>query len=137
MDIRTNLLQSLTEQKVRGWNGPLPFYMTYNDYFAPKNETEILRDLEYLQQLYPADIQWYRRRISEFVDKIDYEGSMIYDEYPDSYSIRAFAGTIQNHLNREDDNPPTEGIIQILLLEEIYKRRHRNREKYEQFKRFI
>lgn len=127
MEFHSKLLQPLTEQKVRGWNGPLPFYMTYPGYYGPGQEAMLLRDLEYLQQLYPTDVKRFQKRIAEVLDKTDYEGSMIYDEYPDRYSLRAMAGSIQKILQKEEENPPTEDMIQVLLYNEIYKRRHGGR----------
>ena len=62
---------------------PLPFYMTHPGYFGPGKENTVLRDLEYLQQTYPLEVRKYQRRVAEILDKMDYEGSMIYDEYPD------------------------------------------------------
>lgn len=127
MEFHSKLLQPLTEQKVRGWNGPLPFYMTYPGYYGPGQEAMLLRDLEYLQQLYPTNMKRFQKRIAEVLDKTDYEGSMIYDEYPDRYSLRAMAGSIQKILQKEEENPPTEDMIQVLLYNEIYKRRHGGR----------
>lgn len=127
MEFHSKLLQPLTEEKVRGWNGPLPFYMTYPGYYGPGQEAMLLRDLEYLQQLYPTDVKRFQKRIAEVLDKTDYEGSMIYDEYPDRYSLRAMAGSIQKILQKEEENPPTEDMIQVLLYNEIYKRRHGGR----------
>ena len=66
---------------------PLPFYMTHPGYFGPGKENTVLRDLEYLQQTYPLEVRKYQRRVAEILDKMDYEGSMIYDEYPDRYSL--------------------------------------------------
>ncbi len=127
MEFHSKLLQPLTEQKVRGWNGPLPFYMAYPGYYGPGQEAMLLRDLEYLQQLYPADVKRFQKRIAEVLDKADYEGSMIYDEYPDRYSLRAMAGSILKILQKEEENPPAEDMIQVLLYNEVYKRRHGGR----------
>ncbi|MCM1558210.1 MAG: hypothetical protein NC123_01485 [Butyrivibrio sp.] len=127
MEFHSKLLQPMPEQKVRGWNGPLPFYMTYPGYFGPGQEAMLLRDLEYLQQLYPDDVKRCQRRVAEVLDKADYEGSMIYDEYPDRCSLRALAGSIFTIMKKEEENPPSEDMIQVLLFNEIYKRRHGGR----------
>ena len=127
MEFHSKLLQPPIEQRVRGWNGPLPFYMAYPGCFAPGQEALLLQDLEYLQQMYPADVKRYQKRIAEVLDKADYEGSMIYDEFPDRYSLRALAGTMMKVLQKEEKNPPSEGMIQVLLLNEVYKRRHGGR----------
>ena len=65
----------------------LPFYMTYPLPLYYQEEDTILKDLEYLQQMYPADARKYQKKIAEILDKLDYEGSMIYDEFPDGSCI--------------------------------------------------
>lgn len=127
MEFHSKLLQPPMAQRVRGWNGPLPFYMTYPGYFGPGQEALLLQDLEYLQQMYPADVKRCQRRIAELLDKTDYEGSMIYDEYPDRCSLRALAGSILKVMQKEEGAPPSEDMIQVLLFNEIYKRRHGGR----------
>lgn len=124
MEFHSKLLQPLPEDKVRGWNGPLPFYMTYPDYRSREKEAMLLRDLEYLQQMYPNDVKRYQKRIAEMLDKADYEGSMIYDEYPDKYSLQALAGSICKVLEKEEGTSPGEEMVIILLFNEVYKRRH-------------
>ena len=127
MEFHSKLLQPLPEQNERGWNGPLPFYMTYPDYYGSGREEELLQDLEYLQQMYPHDVKRYQKRIAEILDKSDYEGSMIYDEYPDRYSLQALASSMCKVLEREEEKAPSEDIIQVLLFNEVYKRRHGGR----------
>lgn len=124
MEFHSKSTQPLPDGKVRGWNGPLPFYMAYPGILNPRQEAEMLRDLEYLQQLYSGDIKRCQRRIAEILDKADYEGSMIYDEYPDKFSLRHLAGTICSILENEEENAPGEDMVQVLLFNEIYKRRH-------------
>jgi len=127
MEFHSKLLQPVPESKVRGWNGPLPFYMTYPDYNGSGREAMLLRDLEYLQQMYPKDVKRYQKRIAEILDLNDYEGSMIYDEYPDRYSLRAMAQSIGRILEKEEEQTPGEDMILVLLFNEVYKRRHGGR----------
>ena len=87
----------------------------------------MLQDLEYLQQMYPNDVKRYQKRIADILDKADYEGSMIYDEYPDRYSLLALTKSICRILEKEEDCQPAENMIQILLFNEVYKRRHGGR----------
>ena len=86
-----------------------------------------MQDLEYLQQMYPGDVRRYQKRIAEILDKTDYEGSMIYDEYPDRYSLQALAKSMRKVLENEEQNAPAEDMIQVLLFNEVYKRRHGGR----------
>lgn len=127
-------------------NVPLPFYMTYPGYLRPEQESAILRDLEYFQQIYPGEVKRYQRKIAEILDKVDYEGSMIYDEYPDQYTLGRTARTIVEILKREEEeqereasNPEKwqwiENLIQVLLYNEIYKRRHGGRRSFLDFRR--
>ena len=127
MEFHSTLLQPMQESNVRGWNGPLPFYMTYPGYQVMNREAMLLQDLEYLQQTYPNEVRCYQKRIAEILDKADYEGSMIYDEYPDRYSLQALASSMRKVLEKEDENAPGEDMIQVLLCGEIYKRRHGGR----------
>lgn len=117
-------------------NMPLPFFMTYPGYPGAEQEKTLLRDLEYLQQNFPAEIRRYQRKVAEVLDRMDYEGSMIYDEYPDRYSLQRLAGTIIQIMKREDRERPVseqiseekwgwlEDMMLVLLCHEVYKRRH-------------
>lgn len=117
----------LGQRLVRGWNGPLPFYMSRPGYLGAKEEEKMLADLEYLQQMYPAKVRRLSKRIAQMLDRMDYEGSMIYDEYPDSTSLRAIANSCWKVLEKEEELPPEENLVQVLLFSEIYKRRHGGR----------
>lgn len=84
----------------------LPFYMTYPNMgtglpYNYREEDTVMRDLEYLQQMYPEEVKRYQSRISQILDKLDYEGSMIYDEYPDKYQLYNLADNILTILKRE------------------------------------
>ncbi|MDE6516934.1 MAG: hypothetical protein K2L18_03670, partial [Acetatifactor sp.] len=62
----------------------LPFYMTYpagygNTVPYGRQDADVLRDLEYFRQMYPAEVRRYQTRVAEILDKMDYEGSVIYD----------------------------------------------------------
>lgn len=117
----------------------LPFYMTYPLPMYYQEEDSIIRDLEYLQQMYPSEAKRYQKIISDILDKLDYEGSMIYDEYPDKWQLYKLSRDILDRIKREEKqkNPDQEvpeekwewlgDMVQILLFYEIYKRRHNTR----------
>lgn len=105
---------------------PIPFYMSYPGYFEPGRETRMLQDMEYLQQMYPATVKKCQRRVAEILDRTDYEGSMIYDEYPDRLSLLHLTDAIQTTLEQEGLEPSGD-VVQLLLLNEVYKRRHGGR----------
>ena len=111
----------------------LPFYMAYPLPMYYQQEDSVTRDLEYLQQMYPAQAKKFQKLIAETLDHIDYEGSMIYDEYPDKWKIYRLTQMITDKIKgageegpvEEDWNKTTE-FVQILLCYEIYRRRHCN-----------
>ena len=116
----------------------LPFYMTYPLPLYYQEEDTATRDLEYLQQMYPAEAKKYQKIIAGILDKLDYEGSMIYDEYPDRWQMYKLAQDILERIKRQEakDNPGAEipkekwewasDMVQIILFYEVYKRRHNN-----------
>ena len=119
----------------------LPFYMTAsNDILMARDDTAV-QDLEYFQKLYPMMVQKYRARVSSMLDKMDYEGSMIYDEYPDKIGIERLAKAMYDMLRQEEekegkediDSELTQMLIYVLLSNEIYRRRHKNRRSYYNF----
>lgn len=133
-----------------------PFYMTYPLPLAYNNEDDVMKDLEYLQQLYPAEAKKYQKKIAEILDRMDYEGSMIYDVYPDKWQLYRLSETVVDMLMREEDDTdlrtrrhPEEDdqgtgtgeerrrhisdMVQILLFYEVFKRRRRTNRGYLQF----
>ena len=77
--------------------------------------------------------------IAGILDKLYYEGSMIYDEYPDRWHMYRLSQEIMERLRKQNEreNPGTEipkekqewmsDMVQIVLFYEVYKRRHGNR----------
>ncbi|MBQ2803148.1 MAG: hypothetical protein IJF07_04530 [Lachnospiraceae bacterium] len=128
-----------------GNNITMPFFMAYPGYMGAEQERMILQDLEYLQQNYPNEVKRYQSRVAEILDKFDYEGSMIYDEYPDRYSLQRLAGSVIEIMKREDSELPEdrrtspekwmwlEDMVLVLLLYEVYKRRHGGRRAFMRF----
>lgn len=79
---------------------PYPLMYPYPDLYMSEMETE--RDLQYLQQMYPADAKRMQKKVEEECDKLEYEGSMMYDEYPDRVSMLLICDRIEKALARED-----------------------------------
>ena len=117
----------------------LPFYMTYPLPMYYQEEDSVIKDLEYLQQMYPAEAKRYQKVITGILDTLDYSDSMIYDEYPDKWQLYKLSMDIADRIKREDikNNPdavfPEEkwkwlgDLVQILVYYEIYRRRHNSR----------
>ena len=122
----------------------IPLYLAYRPPWLPGDQNSEITDLDYLQQMYSTPIKAHQKRISDIVDKLDYEGSMIYDEYPDRWQIYRMAENILQIMKREDEENDTQikdvifweqmaDIIQILLCQEIYKRRREKKRRILKF----
>lgn len=111
----------------------LPFYMAYPLPLYYQQEDSVTRDLEYLQQLYPVQAKKYQKIIAETLDHMDYEGSMIYDEYPDRWQLYRLTQIITDRIRDAEggaddaDDVQMNEFIQILIFYEIYRKRHTNR----------
>ena len=79
---------------------PYSLMYPYPDLYMSEMETE--RDLQYLQQMYPADAKRMQKKVEEELDKLEYEGSMMYDEYPDRVSMLLICDRIEKALAEED-----------------------------------
>lgn len=66
-------------------------------------EDRILEDMEYLQQMYPTYAKNYQTVISSVVDKMDYENSFIYDQYPDKLSIQRMVSSVMTVIKANED----------------------------------
>jgi len=114
----------------------LPFYMTYPVKYPYRQENRAARDIEYLREMYPQEAKRLLGRIAEILDKMDYEESMIYDEYPDRWQLYRLAESIVNILKneaeeKEEKHTPEKwewisDMVQVLLFDEIFNRRHGN-----------
>lgn len=130
----------------------LPFYMAYPLPMYYEEEDTVTRDLEYLQQMYPSEAKRYQKIIADVLTRMDYEGSCIYDEYPDKWQLYRLTQIIMDKIKRMEgaDIAAAEGtdglsetgievsaqkekpwewieeFVQVLLYYEIYKKRHAN-----------
>lgn len=57
-----------------------------------------MRDMEYWQQLYPEQTRQIQREVSHQCDLMDYEGSVMYDEYPDRIALARICESVYNAL---------------------------------------
>lgn len=125
----------------------LPFYMTYPVAYPYKHENVAARDMEYLREMYPQEAKKLLARIGEVIDRVDYEESMIYDEYPDRWQLYRLAENIVKILKNEaDERGETyseekwnwmSDMVQVLLFDEIFKRRHGEKSGRKQSRIFV
>lgn len=127
-------------------------------YFQRPDFTQILeeqrneeRDLRRLQSMYPETAKLLTPYIEEECDKLEYEGSPMFDEYPDRTTVRRIQERVRDQVRdqfpREETAEPDEMLsmqhqgwgrnrpgqnwledtIQMMLLQEMHHRRCRHR----------
>lgn len=86
-----------------------------------------------VKELYPYRVQLLSRYVEEEMDRYDYFGSFIYDEYPDKVTIYGMIKRIYERQLTEKSFPEnTEKdllmmIIEILIYNELFSRRQKKR----------
>ena len=53
-----------------------------------------MQDIEYLKSMYPAGIKMLQEYVSEACDRLDYDNSPMYDEFPDPMMVNRLCDTI-------------------------------------------
>lgn len=125
----------------------IPFYMTYPMRNSFLEEAEYDRDCRRLQEMYPRDARRIQELVSRECDKMEHEGSMMFDEYPDRLLFRMICRRIRQELSAAgagtrgipaeqemerlsvgpDRNDPFMHLIEVMLAQEMYRRRCRYR----------
>ena len=112
----------------------LPYYMAYPMPLLYDNERLERRDFEYMKSMYPETAKRALPFVEEECDRMEYEGSMMYDRYPDRLMLEMLCRKIYRELN--PDHIDEEGrlqveeryfhLIQVMLMQEMYRRRCRH-----------
>ena len=77
----------------------LPYYMTYPmDLKEYGEEKQDRRDMEYMKSMYPMSAKKILPYVEDECDRMEYEGSMIYDEYPDRLLLYLMAARIYDRM---------------------------------------
>ena len=126
----------------------MPFYMTYPMQNLYLTEMEYEKDMERMKELYPREVKRIQDMVEEECDKMEYEGSLMFDEYPDRMMLEQIADRIAERMratevnnmeasHRREELPPfgppmgprddLRNLIGVLLNHEMYRRRCRHR----------
>lgn len=92
------------------------------------------KDFRKLQELFPKEARAIQEQVKEQCDQMEYEGSAMFDEYPDRYTVESVCRQIYRNLNPEEElvgmsymKNPLYQMIQVMFIEEMYFRRCRYR----------
>lgn len=90
------------------------------------------QDYERIRGMAPASARTIGEQIEDICDRMEYEGSFLFDESPDQETLYSFTDKIYENL-QDMENPSLKDYIQALLLDEILYRRCRYYRKKKMF----
>jgi len=67
------------------------------------NSEELDKDLEYMKQLYPRACQRILVEVEDECDKLEYDGSCMFDEYPDRVCLNRIIDNISDRIRNMDE----------------------------------
>ena len=114
-------------------NQKLPYYMVYPMPLAFDDERIERMDFEYMKSLYPDIPKRILPYIEEECDRMEYENSMVYDEYPDKLQLGLMCGRACKNIEKNEKGIDKEemrnlrALVEVMLYQELYKRRSDNR----------
>lgn len=124
----------------------LPYYMAYPMPLQYDDDRIERRDFEYMKSMYPMAVKRILPYVEEECDRMSYEGSMIYDEYPDQLQIHMMCNRIYDKVKHQKPSNDMEmemqvsgrderlrDLVQILLFQELFRRRSSHRRNRRRF----
>ena len=136
----------INETEVFPMEMKLPYYMMYPTPYLFDDEKREEWDYEYVRSMYPEMARRIMPYVEEECDSMEYEGSMMYDEYPDKLQLRLMckriydkvmekerfeeleAEEVKVHQQRGRRRPDrVRDLVELLLFQELLRRRGRHR----------
>jgi hypothetical protein len=124
------------------YNTPMgvPLYPLY----GYDNCEDLDRDMKYMKQIYPNTAKRIQREIDNECDKLEYDGSIMFDECPDKVSLERIIDRVYERVKDMDEvseiginsfsSDPRRrqqnllrDLVTIVLLNEMFHRRRRRR----------
>lgn len=142
----TEIMAGMEEEKAE-----FPENMEETSFQYYEDDYEAERDFARLKDLYPEAAKELMPLVEEECDKLEYEGSLMFDEYPDRTMVSEITGRIYDQVKDkyniqegEDKDemlamnvetyrryPPKKNwlrdLAKVLFVDEIFRRRHRKR----------
>lgn len=124
---------------------PKPFYKAAGKGKLYEQEEPLERERGLMRSYYPETSVYVQAFVEDACDRLDYEGSFIYDEYPDKGSIervcREICREIQESQSMESMDRrrqrPNEGILGELVGALFCQEMHRRRGRRSRCRRFF
>ena len=107
-----------------------PFYVAMVNPLYMNDEKIQESEFQLMKSYYPGLARIVQERVEEECEYMDYEGSRMYDEYPDKFMLYHTCQKIRKDVEPEVQAQDVPGrfldeLIQVLLYQEIGRRRCR------------
>lgn len=112
-----------------------PFYVAYANPALYDGERIQEQEFALMKSYYPEAAGRIQEKVEEECQLLDYEGSRLYDEYPDKFMLHQLCRQIRTQVEGETaaqgvPDSLMDDLIQVLLCQEISCRRCRRRRNY-------
>ena len=119
----------------------LPMGIPLMPIYGYDNSADLDRDIDQMRRLYPRAVRAIEPYIKDECDKLEYDGSIMFDEYPDQVTIDRIVDRIYEKTKHLQEEVEVEAqyiyprrrrnnfrdILTIILLNEFINRRRRHR----------
>lgn len=107
-----------------------PFHLAYASPALFDGERVQEKEFSLLKSYYPDMAKRIQEKVEAECELMDYEGSRLYDEYPDPLMLRQFCSRIRRELEPEIQSQEVSDrflgeLIEVLVYQEISRRRCR------------
>lgn len=115
---------------------PMPFYLSYPMPNELENSGASEREWGVLRSWYTGKFLQAQEAVEQVLDELDYEGSWIYDEYPDRNRMEQAEYRVQEELDRKRGvqmeaqgrgRRKIEDYLRLLWYQELFRRRCRRK----------
>ncbi|WP_343207876.1 hypothetical protein [Anaerolentibacter hominis] len=113
---------SQMEKYAKGNNFPYGFYCFYGNDIADMED-----DWLYFKSMLPLHLRDLQSCIENECDKLEFAGSVIFDEYPDKVTILGIVKTVIGNCGTTEDAAYPDELVTSMLLNELVYRRFRYR----------
>ena len=109
-----------------------PFYASYANPMLYRGEKEQEEEFSLMKSYYPDTARKIQEKAEAQCQMLDYEGSRLYDEYPDRFMLYHICSQVKEEMSSDTIAQEMPGgflddLIEVLVYQEISRRRCRRR----------
>ncbi len=103
---------------------PMPYYQMPGYPQALWQEMESEKDIQKLKEMYPDAAKEILPYVEEECDKLEYDGSVMFDEYPDRVMMGRIRSQIYDRVKDRFELPQEEDKDDVFAMNQVSRRRY-------------